>query len=663
MLILDSNKCLFAFLFILLTTTGCQSVTKEEVSHLGLKISEIDSNKKHQIFAKEFEHTNPELGLSLSGGGMRSASFSMGILAGLNQQDLLKNIDYLSTVSGGGYAAYWYMSALYYSQKAYLEPNNVGDLVKPRIFFNDCYPANDPKFNRYKGTTNNVYPSICEDTYDRWSQRYRFQNQIAEQTDLLNYHMDGGNSILGVSKGTVAQGFEYLGIITSQIFSLPVHHLGNTLFDWNIQFSPVKSAYNHGLERAFGLYPIDVSQPHVDDRIYRNADSFLWMNNYSAKDLTFEQIQDAYQQNSRLCNDADSNGACNKMPFWILNTAANYNRNICKVDSPTTNTDRIFEFTPLSYGSEQNGFVDKPYGELTLSDVVQLSGAAMDSQYSMFAHPLGTGLLHLFNFNLGQKVDNYHPNSPSSSWRAILPIPFYCFPIVDSPTEASSIYLSDGAHVEHSGAYSLIRRGVKNIIMADASEDGNGEWLELKNLARMIKKEHNLELSLFSEDGNQIALLDQNDEPINAKVVDPLDAAQNIYTGTVTGFAPGFITEDESKNFIKLWFIKTGLIKHRLAENCGEDEAYPCSVSKYFQKRHDMQNGKCVVSDSSIFPNNSTISTSYEMSVDVYFAYRDLGKFIAQRFELSEDGEIRVNHLTLTVDNLLPFNECGLHNQ
>lgn len=42
-------------------------------------------------------------GLALSGGGIRSASFSLGILQALAHNGWLKNIDYLSTVSGGGY--------------------------------------------------------------------------------------------------------------------------------------------------------------------------------------------------------------------------------------------------------------------------------------------------------------------------------------------------------------------------------------------------------------------------------------------------------------------------------------------------------------------------------------------------------------------------------
>jgi predicted acylesterase/phospholipase RssA len=43
------------------------------------------------------------IGLALSGDGVRSAAFCLGALQALDQVGVLKNIDYLSTVSGGGY--------------------------------------------------------------------------------------------------------------------------------------------------------------------------------------------------------------------------------------------------------------------------------------------------------------------------------------------------------------------------------------------------------------------------------------------------------------------------------------------------------------------------------------------------------------------------------
>jgi len=47
------------------------------------------------------------VGLSFSGGGIRSATFHLGVLQGLAEYGLLKQFDYLSTVSGGGYIGGW----------------------------------------------------------------------------------------------------------------------------------------------------------------------------------------------------------------------------------------------------------------------------------------------------------------------------------------------------------------------------------------------------------------------------------------------------------------------------------------------------------------------------------------------------------------------------
>lgn len=48
------------------------------------------------------------IGLALSGGGIRSATFNLGLLQGLHRSRLLKLFDYVATVSGGGYvASFW----------------------------------------------------------------------------------------------------------------------------------------------------------------------------------------------------------------------------------------------------------------------------------------------------------------------------------------------------------------------------------------------------------------------------------------------------------------------------------------------------------------------------------------------------------------------------
>src|SRR6185503_7632684 len=52
-------------------------------------------------------HQRAPSALCLSGGGIRSATFALGVLQGLAHSGVLRSIDYLSTVSGGGYVGGW----------------------------------------------------------------------------------------------------------------------------------------------------------------------------------------------------------------------------------------------------------------------------------------------------------------------------------------------------------------------------------------------------------------------------------------------------------------------------------------------------------------------------------------------------------------------------
>ncbi len=66
----------------------------------------------------------PDYGLALSGGGIRSATFSLGILQALSRLRLVPRIDYLSTVSGGSYIGSFF-GALYVepSVRGVVDPN------------------------------------------------------------------------------------------------------------------------------------------------------------------------------------------------------------------------------------------------------------------------------------------------------------------------------------------------------------------------------------------------------------------------------------------------------------------------------------------------------------------------------------------------------------
>src|SRR5258705_12601604 len=66
------------------TILNPEAIIKAEKEHLGL-------------------NGKPVSGLALSGGGIRSASFGLGVMQALVANNQLSKMDYMSTVSGGGY--------------------------------------------------------------------------------------------------------------------------------------------------------------------------------------------------------------------------------------------------------------------------------------------------------------------------------------------------------------------------------------------------------------------------------------------------------------------------------------------------------------------------------------------------------------------------------
>jgi hypothetical protein len=70
-------------------------------------------------------HVRRHAALCLSGGGIRSASFALGVLQGLARKRLLGAFDYISTVSGGGYTGGWLSAWLLHAHDQGQEPDQV----------------------------------------------------------------------------------------------------------------------------------------------------------------------------------------------------------------------------------------------------------------------------------------------------------------------------------------------------------------------------------------------------------------------------------------------------------------------------------------------------------------------------------------------------------
>ena len=81
----------------------------EDICHRrGMKAPDFDPSQW-----RDECHRQKLSGVCISGGGIRSATFGLGVLQGLASKGLLEKFDYLSTVSGGGYIGSWLQGVLY----------------------------------------------------------------------------------------------------------------------------------------------------------------------------------------------------------------------------------------------------------------------------------------------------------------------------------------------------------------------------------------------------------------------------------------------------------------------------------------------------------------------------------------------------------------------
>ena len=78
----------------------------------------VSSDKPANVSSVYAEVPAPQFGLAMSGGGIRSAAFNIGVLHALHQRQALSSIDVMSSVSGGSYAMSWYLLQLYYARQA-----------------------------------------------------------------------------------------------------------------------------------------------------------------------------------------------------------------------------------------------------------------------------------------------------------------------------------------------------------------------------------------------------------------------------------------------------------------------------------------------------------------------------------------------------------------
>lgn len=542
------------------------------------KVQQFNQQQLNKQYKEEWQFNAtekakpPQLGLALSGGGTRAASFSIGVLKALHEEGILNKVDVLSAVSGGSYAAYWLYQQHYYMDKIPAAYSYTRNTIFNSFDF-EQYGYRTYDYDHYKnyGATGDNYNILCSKGSDcPRDPQYRFQR-----------HLETYSDILARPTSRPGQLWDYTLKGGAWLISYPTHIIANGLFDTQTNLNPLRRFYENGLERTYGLSPLD-----FEGEKYANDTTFLWANKAHARDLDFTDLK------TWLLNNNDSK---NRLPYLVVNTTTGYGNTGLLWNKfgqfESTLTNRIFEFTPLHYGSSSYGYTTSE-SSVSLSRSVSISGAAVDSQ----AESKFTSLLTaMTNTNLGYYIPNYNKSTFNRS-RQYIPFPFYYFASGTAmDISAPHIYLSDGGHAENLGVFSLVRRGVGTIIVVDAENDTQSGFEGVGILKRALKQEFNATMTLDTDKINNV-----------------YDAKTSIITGTISDI-PGICGSDSCT--IKLIYVKLSMQKKKMAWSCTKD-CYPLTVMNYHNKKP------------SIFPHEPT--TDIEYSADQFRAYRDLGHYIGK---------------------------------
>ncbi len=214
------------------------------------------------------------VGLALSGGGIRSALFNLGVLQGFSRLGFLKLVDILSTVSGGGYIG-GCLSALL----SIKEPYEKMELEGSDVF--EFGPNDKPLFSTewrnfpFRDSPRNPYTPCRDDDSVQssvWSGRFSGRDEMRHLRNHSNYLLPGGSHFNTMFKSAGALTLHFLAPFlwfTGLIIMATILYMG--LLSLAFHFGSISLAveiknYNDvflAIRKLFTDYASGLELPHI----------------------------------------------------------------------------------------------------------------------------------------------------------------------------------------------------------------------------------------------------------------------------------------------------------------------------------------------------------------------------------------------------------------
>lgn len=465
------------------------------------------------------------VGIALSGGGVRSATINLGFLQVMNKPGLLKQADYISSVSGGGYIGSYIHSKLRKNTSAdnpYSELFLKEDIDHFRNHGKYLTPSKN-KISNYSSLIGGYFVTAILHLiwYIMFALFVGYLMKWLNSNTLLNM----GNIAFGALVFTAAYYYFFrivriipkIGtklwspkklIIAEGLFAL----IAFIVYLFNIAdllpgSSTAQTVFILGAATLFlGLFANpNILSSHMFYN-FRLKDAYLWFERTPSKIYELSPGSSAKKWGSA--------------PYPLINTTLNL---MGKDNYKGLKSCDYFLFSPFYSGSKLTGYVPtnkSEYKNISLSTAMTISGAAVNSNMGYKSNRFLAFFMTLLNIRLGYWALNpkiitkknknliekiaYACANNFNYWPTFWP---YCnlAELFGLPTlKRWRINISDGGHIENMGAYELLKRRCKLIIAVDAGADPEYEFADLKNLVIRARNELGLEIKFRSEPEDEI---------------------------------------------------------------------------------------------------------------------------------------------------------------
>lgn len=609
-------KISIRYLSLIATLSGCAStlpvphttaVKRTPIQYITNRTLAVDYAAERSY--RQDKDTPLQLGLALSGGGTKAAMFAHGVLNGLYNQGILQKVDVISTVSGGGYAAYWYYTKLLEADR---EAFSISDI------FRDCLPTYWTRFGTNQpqltaAMKRAAHPELREDPDPRafamdvcgdeshfsHGDPYRWQTHLVRWPDVFGTDPVPPSADprkwpekairKGLFDGLFVEPFTHK--LTGRESSIPM------LYQW-------------GIGRTWGLNPQQRAMAH--DK-WRFSNALNDANGAQAAPLRVDPAKVDWQALRDLHARALVTSSAPHIPLWIINANAGG-----KTDDPGENTTRIFEMTAFGSGAEKFGYVNDiavpPIKDIGTS--VRAAAGFADAQ----------GLTSYKRFLL-ERVSS---DIPGARWG------------VDTRVATRSganekTRLSDGGGGENLGLYSLLRRGVRDIIVVDTAQDIDGTMSDLCAVKKALPTGFEMKFPALDEFESVCE---------RGRAYNMSDWKNPVVLGTVTW------PESSEPRQSRIWLIKAAWNQQWMRKTyngyeCGNKGYADCLLTVFYGHNTSVLiHGKNDPKGNMVFPQLPTAGTTANASSYLFWGYRELGRSYARQLA----WDVKKGGLTLPGD-------------